>query len=105
MLNQLVSDIGSLWAKYSTAYLNGIANTLILATTATLIGCVIGFLCGILQTIPCGPNENIVSRILLTIFSLGPQGIVCSIPHRKPITQPIRVAVTARISVLAIPVR
>ncbi len=67
MLNQLVSDIGSLWAKYSTAYLNGIANTLILATTATLIGCVIGFLCGILQTIPCGPNENIVKRILLTI--------------------------------------
>ena len=65
MFTQLFSDIGSLWAKYGTVYLNGIANTLILATTATLIGCVIGFFCGILQTIPCGPNENILKRALL----------------------------------------
>ena len=43
MFSQLLSDIGILWAKYGTVYLNGIANTLILAVTATLIGCVIGF--------------------------------------------------------------
>ena len=65
MFAQLLSDIGSLWAKYGTVYLTGIANTLILATSATLIGCVIGFFCGILQTIPCGPNENLIKRILL----------------------------------------
>ena len=70
MLSQLLSDIGSLWAKYGTVYLTGIANTLILAITATLIGCVIGFLCGILQTIPCGPNENIVRRIILRIVRI-----------------------------------
>jgi putative lysine transport system permease protein len=70
MFAQLLSDIGSLWEKYGTVYLNGIANTLILATVSTLIGCIIGFLCGILQTIPCGPNENIVKRILLKIVRI-----------------------------------
>lgn len=70
MLSQLFSDIGSLWAKYGTVYLSGIANTLILAVTATLIGCVIGFLCGILQTIPCGPNENFLKRILLKVVRI-----------------------------------
>ena len=70
MLSQLFTDIGSLWDKYSAVYLNGIANTLILATTATLIGCVIGFLCGILQTIPYGPNDNIVKKVLLRILRI-----------------------------------
>ena len=70
MFTQLLSDIGSLWAKYGTVYLNGIANTLILAVTATLIGCIIGFFCGILQTIPCGPNENIIKRVLLKLIRI-----------------------------------
>lgn len=70
MLSQLLSDIGSLWAKYGTVYLTGIGNTLILAVTATLIGCIIGFLCGILQTIPSGPNENIIKRILLKLIRI-----------------------------------
>ena len=70
MISQLFSDIGSLWAKYGTVYLTGIANTLILAITATLIGCVIGFLCGILQTIPYSPNEFLLKRILLKIVRI-----------------------------------
>ena len=48
MLAQLFSDIGSIWAKYGSVYLNGIKNTLILAIVATAIGCVIGFICGVL---------------------------------------------------------
>ena len=70
MLAQLFSDIASLWAKYRTVYLTGIANTLILATTATLIGCVIGFLCGILQTIPCGAKDNPFKRVMLKIVRI-----------------------------------
>ncbi len=70
MISQLFSDIGSLWAKYGTVYLTGIGNTLILAITATLIGCVIGFLCGILQTIPCNPNEFLLKRIVLKIVRI-----------------------------------
>ena len=70
MVSQLLTDISNLWAKYSSVYLNGIANTIILATTATLIGCVIGFFCGILQTIPCGPNENVFKRIVLKLIRI-----------------------------------
>ena len=70
MFGQLTSDIGSLWAKYGTVYLTGIANTLILAITSTLIGCIIGFLCGILQTIPCGPNEHVIKRVLLKLIRI-----------------------------------
>lgn len=70
MFAQLFSDIGNLWAKYGSVYLNGIANTLILATVATLIGCVIGFFCGILQTIPCGQKDNIIKRVLLKVIRI-----------------------------------
>ena len=70
MLSQLFSDIGSLWAKYGTVYLNGIANTLILATSATLIGCIIGFLCGILQTIPYSQNDPVIKKVLLKIVRI-----------------------------------
>lgn len=70
MFSQLFSDIGILWSKYSTVYLTGIANTLILATSATLIGCVIGFLCGILQTIPISTNDHIIKKILLKIVRI-----------------------------------
>ena len=51
ILIQLVNDIGKLWAKYGASYLTGMRNTLILALTATAIGCVIGFLCGVLTLI------------------------------------------------------
>ena len=70
MFAQLFSDIAGLWAKYGSVYLTGIVNTLILAVTATLIGCIIGFFCGILQTIPCGPNENILKRIILRLIRI-----------------------------------
>ena len=70
MFGKLLSDISSLWAKYGTTYLQGIGNTLILAVTATLIGCVIGFLCGILQTIPCGKKDSVVKKALLRIVRI-----------------------------------
>ena len=37
-LTQLGSDVVTLWAKYHDMYLDGIANTLILAVVATAIG-------------------------------------------------------------------
>ena len=64
MLVQLFSDIGSIWAKYGPVYLNGIGNTLALSVIATLIGCVIGFICGILQTIPYGPQDPLLKRLM-----------------------------------------
>ena len=63
--NKILTDIGRLWDVYGQAYLKGIQNTLILATVATLAGCLIGLLCGVLNTIPYTKRDNIFKRILL----------------------------------------
>ncbi|MBQ3372504.1 MAG: amino acid ABC transporter permease, partial [Oscillospiraceae bacterium] len=59
---QLGADIAKLWLKYGSAYIGGIKNTLILALVGTIIGCLIGFICGILNTIPYNRNDNPVKR-------------------------------------------
>ena len=46
-LAQLFQDVVQLWDKYHVMYLNGIKNTLILALVATVIGCLIGLVCGV----------------------------------------------------------
>ena len=68
ILIQLVNDIGKLWDKYGASYLTGMRNTLILALTATAIGCVIGFLCGGLYTIPCAPGDSPVKKFFLKLI-------------------------------------
>ena len=65
---QLASDIVKLWTKYGSAYISGIENTLILALTATLIGCVIGFVCGVLNTIPCAKNDSGVKKFFVVLI-------------------------------------
>jgi len=64
---QLWSDIVECWGDSSSQYLVGALKTIELAVVATAIGCIIGFACGIVQTIPCTKNDNIVKRILLGI--------------------------------------
>ena len=64
---QLGADIAKLWAGYGTAYLGGIRNTIILALVSTVIGCVIGLCCGILQTIPHPKTDNPVKRFFLAL--------------------------------------
>lgn len=65
---QLASDIVKLWTKYGSAYISGIENTLILALTATIIGCVIGFVCGVLNTIPCAKNDSGVKKFFVGLI-------------------------------------
>ncbi len=67
-LIELFEDVVKLWTKYHPMYLNGIKNTLILALVATFIGCVIGLVCGILNTIPYSKNDNIVKRFFLRLI-------------------------------------
>ena len=66
-LAELWSDIVKCWGESSSQYLTGALKTIELAVVATAIGCIIGLACGIIQTIPCGKNDNIVKRILLGI--------------------------------------
>ena len=65
---QLAADIAKLWSKYSGMYLQGIVNTLVLALIATGIGCLIGFLCGILTTIPVAKSDNPVKKFFLGLI-------------------------------------
>lgn len=64
---QLWSDIVKCWGDSSSQYLVGALKTIELAVVATAIGCIIGLACGIVQTIPCTKNDNIVKRMLLVI--------------------------------------
>jgi len=59
-----------LLANYYPAYLTGIRNTLILAIVATLIGCIIGLICGILNTIPYSKNDNIFKKFILKFIRI-----------------------------------
>lgn len=65
---QLASDILKLLDKFGGQYLSGIWNTLLLALVATLIGCIIGFVCGVLNTIPYSQNDSPVKRFFLKLI-------------------------------------
>ncbi len=66
-LIQLGSDMARLWAAHSPKYLLGVRNTLILAIAATVIGCLIGFLCGVLNTIPYTRQDPLPKRFALKL--------------------------------------
>ena len=67
-LSKTFQDIGKLWQVYGEAYLRGIQNTLILALVATLAGCVIGLVCGVLNTIPYTDRDPLYKRIVLRLI-------------------------------------
>jgi putative lysine transport system permease protein len=67
-LSKTFNDIGRLWDVYGEAYLKGIQNTLILAAVATLVGCIIGLVCGVLNTIPYTKRDPLPKRILLRLI-------------------------------------
>ena len=67
-LVKLGQDIVLLWSKYWPMYVSGVKNTLILALVATAIGCVIGLICGILNTIPYTKNDPLPKRFLLKLI-------------------------------------
>ena len=65
---ELGSDVARLWATYAPTYLNGVKNTLILAVVATFFGCVIGLLCGVLNTIPYASSDNAFKKFFLKLI-------------------------------------
>ena len=67
-LAKLCHDVALLWTNYWPMYLNGIKNTLILALAATAIGCVIGLICGILNTIPYTKQDPLPKRFILKLI-------------------------------------
>ena len=67
-LAKLCHDVALLWSKYHGMYLDGVKNTLILALIATAIGCAIGLVCGVLNTIPYTRNDPLPKRFLLKLL-------------------------------------
>ena len=67
-LEKMILDIGKLWENYSGAYFTGIRNTLILAVVATLAGCLIGLICGVLNTIPYSKQDPAIKRFFLKLL-------------------------------------
>ena len=67
-LTQLGSDIVKLWNNYAAIYLTGMWKTFSLAVICTLVGCLIGFLCGVLQTIPVAKKDNVLKKGLLGLL-------------------------------------
>ena len=63
----LINDIGALLAVYWESYLVNLGKTLLLALVATVIGCLIGLVCGILNTIPYTKNDNWFKRFFLKL--------------------------------------
>ncbi len=70
-LIELMQDVALLWEKYHVMYLNGVKNTLILALVATFIGCIIGLICGVLNTIPYTKNDHIIKRFFLKLIRVA----------------------------------
>ena len=67
---KLGQDMVLLWSKYKVMYWAGIWNTLKLAFLATLIGCFIGLLCGVLNTIPYTKKDPLPKRFLLKLLRI-----------------------------------
>lgn len=67
-VTQLGTDISYLWGKYAHQYLVGAEKTIVLALISTAIGCLIGLLCGILQTIPCAKTDNPMKKFFLGLL-------------------------------------
>ena len=67
-LVKLGQDIVLLWSKYWPMYMSGVKSTLILALVATVIGCLIGLVCGVLNTIPYTKNDPWPKRFLLKLL-------------------------------------
>ena len=68
VFEKLLSDIAKIWATSGSQYLYGIKQTILLALIGTVLGCLIGFVCGILQTIPVYPKDGPVKKGLLGLL-------------------------------------
>ena len=57
-------------AEYGPSYIDGAKNTLIIAVISTLVGCVIGFAVGIVQTIPVTNRDSAAKRFLVKLCKI-----------------------------------
>lgn len=66
-MSEFLNGVATCWSTYGSSYLQGAGRTLLISFVGTVIGCLIGFLVGIVQTIPTSKNDPLPKRILLKI--------------------------------------
>lgn len=54
--------------QYGTSFLKGAGNTMLIAIVGTFLGCVIGFVVGIIQTIPVDKKDSGLKRVLVGLL-------------------------------------
>lgn len=64
-MDTFLEQVWKIIRKNYVSFLRGAGTTILVALVGTLVGCVIGFICGILQTIPVSKNDNPVKRFFL----------------------------------------
>lgn len=57
--------IAFILSQYGTSFIRGAGVTMAIAIVGTLIGCIIGFAVGIIQTVPIHKRDNPVKKVLL----------------------------------------
>ncbi len=57
-----IDNIVKLWARFGTTYITGAGTTLLISIVGTFFGCVIGFLVGVVQTIPVDKKRDSVIK-------------------------------------------
>lgn len=53
--------------NYWLSFLKGAGTTMVIAVVSTLIGCIIGFAIGIVQTVPLKKNDSALKKVLMRI--------------------------------------
>lgn len=73
---EFINQVITVLEKYGMTYVRGAGTTLILAVCGTMIGCLIGFAVGVLQTIPDDPKDNSAKRCLIKVMRAILRGYV-----------------------------
>ncbi len=66
-MSEFIQGIITCWDAYGSSYIAGAGRTLLISFVGTVIGCLIGFIVGIVQTIPTSKNDPIAKKVILKI--------------------------------------
>jgi len=64
---KFIEGVTKCWLNYGPQYLEGARNTIIISLVGTVIGCLIGFAVGIVQTIPTTKNDPTWKKVVLGV--------------------------------------
>ena len=70
VISKLWEDVATLWSISSAKYLKGALDTILLAVVATAVGCLIGLMCGILQTLKYQKSDFFLKKAVIWIVKI-----------------------------------